>query len=212
MARNIYNEEAYWDFQIEYTPRYYYRVRGGRKHYQYSEYPTFYIRNRMAIPGIFSSSADYDLFEAGIRHRKTWGMMHAFSWHIKAGTFLSNNKVFLMNDKYFNNQYLPVSIGNIGEPFRLVPFYENATTQGFAEAHVQFTTPYLLIKYLPFLSNKLWVENLHLNYLLTDQHLYYWEIGYSVSQIFMVVNAGVYAGFKGTDYQSVGIQFGINFD
>jgi hypothetical protein len=211
LSRNVYNEEAYWDVRLAYTPRYYYRIRGGKKHYQHSDFPTFYIRNRMAVPGIFNSTADYDLLEAGIRQHKTWGMMHAFLWHVKGGTFLNTNKVFLMNDKYFNNQDLPVSIGNIGEPFRLVPFYRNATNGYYAEAHVKFTTPYLLIKYLPFLSNKLWTEDLHLNYLLTDQHLYQWEIGYSVSQIFMVANAGIYVGFKGTDYQSFGFQAGINF-
>jgi hypothetical protein len=211
MVRNMYNEEAYWDVQLEYTPQYYYKIWGGRKHYQQSKYPTLFIRNKMAIPGIISSTADYDLLEIGLKQHKEWGMMHAFSWNIKGGFFLNRNHVFVMDDKYFNNQHLPLLLGNTGDAFRLVPFYRNATNHNFAEAHIKFTTPYLLIKYLPFLSNKLWCENLHLNYLTTSQHQDYWEVGYSVSQIYLVGSIGVYAGFKGTSYQSYGVQVAIEF-
>jgi len=211
IIRNLYNEEAYWDARLEYTPQYYYRVWGGRKHYQHSKYPTFFIRNRMALPGIVKGTADYDLLEVGVKQRREWGMMHAFSWNIKGGFFLNRKKVFLMEDKYFNDQNLPVSLGNTDDAFRLVPFYRNATTHNFAEAHVKFTTPYLLIKYLPFLSNKLWLENLHLNYLNTSGLQNYWEVGYSISQIYMVGSAGIYAGFKGNSYQSYGVQVSFDF-
>ncbi len=211
LARNVYHEEAYWDLTLEYTPRYYYRVWGGRKHYQHSKYPTFSIRNRMAVPGIVNSTADYDLLEAGIRQKREWGMMHAFSWNIKGGIFLNRNNVYVMNDKYFNDQSLPIGIGNLDDAFRLAPFYENATTQSFGEAHVKFTTPYLLIKYLPFLSNKLWLENLHINYLTTAEQHHYWEAGYSISQIYMAGTVGIFAGFSGLSYQSFGVQVSFDF-
>jgi hypothetical protein len=210
MARNVYNEEAYWIIQLEFTPQYYYRIWGGRKHYQHSKYPTLFIHNKIAIPGIMNSTADYDLLEIGLKQRKEWGMMHAFSWNIKGGFFLNRNNVFAMDDKYFNNQNLPVELGNTGDAFRLMPFYRNATTHNFAEAHVKFTTPYLLLKYLPFLSKKIWCENLHLNYLTTRQQQDYWEVGYSVSQIYMVGSIGVYAGLKGATYQSYGVQVSID--
>ena len=211
MARNIYNEEAYWDVQLEYTPQYYYRIWGGRKHYQHSKYPTLFIRNKMAIPGVAGSMADYDLLEIGLKQRKEWGMMHAFSWNIKGGFFLNRSNIFAMDDKYFNDQEIPILLGNTGDAFRLVPYYSNATTRDFAEAHIKFTTPYLLIKYLPFLNNKLWCENLHLNYLTTSQQQHYWEAGYSISQIYMVGSIGIFAGFKGATYQSYGVQVSIDF-
>jgi hypothetical protein len=208
--RNVANEEAWWDVQLEYTPQYYYKVWGGRKHYQHSKYPTFSIRNRMAIPGIVHSTADYDLLEFGVRQRKEWGMMHAFSWNFKAGFFLNQNQVFLMDDKYFNNQDLPFVLGNSDNAFRQLPAYRYATTRNFAEFHIQFTTPYLLIKYLPFLSSKIWCENLHLNYLTTNAVKNYWEIGYSISQIYMIGRIGVYAGFRGANYESFGVQVSVD--
>ncbi len=210
LGRNLYNKEAYWDIKLEYTPEYYYRVWGGRKRYSHSKYPTFVLRNRMAIPGIRGSTADYDLLEVGVKQKKEWGMMHAFSWNLKGGFFLNRKEVFLMDDKFFNNQNLPLLLSDERDAFRLLPYYRNATTRNYAEAHVQFTTPYLLIKYLPFLSNKIWLENLHLNYLTTNQQENYWEVGYSISQIYMIGSVGVFAGFNGRSYHSYAIQVSIN--
>ncbi len=212
LSRNIYNKETYWDIKLEYTPEYYYRVRNGRKRYLQSKYPTFYSRNRMAIPGIHGSTADYDLLEIGVKQRKEWGMMHAFSWNLKGGFFLNRKEVFLMDDKYFNNQNLPLLLGNVNDAFRLLPYYRNAATRNYAEAHVRFTTPYLLIKYLPFLSNKLWLENIHLNYLTTNDQKNYWEVGYSISQIYMIGSIGVFAGFNGKSYHSYGVQVSIDVE
>jgi hypothetical protein len=102
-------------------------------------------------------------------------------------------------------------LDNRTDAFRLLPFYRNSTTNQYAEGHITFTTPYLLVKYLPFLANKLWVENLHVNYLTTNFQLHYWEAGYSISQIYMVGSIGVYAGFKDADFQSVGVQVSFTF-
>jgi hypothetical protein len=212
IPRNLHNDEAYWEAGLEFTPRYYYRVWGGAKHYEYSKYPTFFVRNRMAIPGIAKSTADYDYFEAGMRQQISWEMMHSFSWSIQGGIFLNRNRIYAMDDKYFNNQHLPVIFSSSAKgSFRLLPFYRYAITDKYAEAHLEYTTPYLLFKYLPFLSNKLWVENLHLNYLAGGAGLHYWEAGYSMGQIFMIANVGVFAGFNKDKFRLWGIQATFSF-
>lgn len=208
--RNLYNEEAYWDIRLEFTPRYYYKISGGEKHYQHSSYPTLFVRNRLAIPGIVNSTADYSFLETGLRQRISWAMMHEFSWILQGGYFLNRNRMYAMDDKYFNNQNIPVILGNNLSSFRLLPFYRYSVNDKYGEAHIQYTTPYLLFKYLPFLSNKLWVESLHLNYLAAGGGLHYWEAGYSMGQIFLIANVGIFAGFNKDAYQSWGIQ--VNFD
>jgi hypothetical protein len=212
LARNVYNEEAYWDMRLEYTPRYYYRILNGVKHYQHSNYPTLYVRNKMAVPGIVNSTADYNLVEVGLKQSREWGMMHAFSWNFKAGKFLSTNKIFAMDHKYFNNQDLPVLVSDHTDAFRLLPYYRYNSTGEFAEAHLTFTTPYLIVKYLPFLSNKLWCENLHLNYLTGSNIPQYLEAGYSVSQIYLMGSVGVYAGFSDWKYKSVGVKISLDLE
>ncbi|MFO7371335.1 MAG: DUF5686 and carboxypeptidase regulatory-like domain-containing protein [Bacteroidales bacterium] len=210
LSGNVYNEEAFWDAQFEFTPRHYYRISKGEKRYQHSKYPTLYVRNKMAVPGIANSTADYDLFEMGVKQTREWGMMHAFSYHIKAGKFLNTNRIFAMDYKYFNNQDLPVLVTDHTDAFRLLPYYRNNTSGEFAEAHITFTTPYLLIKYLPFLSNKLWCENLHLNYLTGSNLPHYLEAGYSVSQIYLMGSVGVFAGFSDWKYNAVGIRVSLD--
>lgn len=212
LSRNVYNEEAFWDIQFEFTPRYYYRISNGEKRYQYSKYPTLFIRNKMAVPGIAGSTADYDFFEMGLKQTREWGMMHALSFNIKAGKFLNTNKIFATNFKYFNNQDLPVMVTDHTDAFRLLPYYRNNTAGEFAEAHITFTTPYLIVKYLPFLSNKLWRENLHLNYLTGNNLPHYLEAGYSVSQIYFMGSVGVFAGFSNWKYKTMGIQVSLDLD
>ncbi len=211
LLQNVSNREAFFDFSLEYTPRYYYRIQRGKKIYEESEYPTFFIRNKMALPGVANSSADYDLLEIGARQNHTWGMMHALRWKINTGIFLNRNRLFSMDYKYFNNQDIPVTIQSRYDAFRLLPYYRNATSYNFTELHIQFTTPYLLIKYLPILNNKIWCENLHLSMISTNKQLY-WETGYSISQIYMVGNIGVFAGFENKTFHSAGIRAFIRLD
>jgi|WetSurMetagenome_2_1015567.scaffolds.fasta_scaffold08077_5 hypothetical protein len=204
------NEEAYWEAMLQYTPEQHYKIIHGKKQYINSRFPTLYLHNRMAMPGIVKSTADYDLLEIGIRQNKTWGMLHAFYWHVKAGFYINSNRLYAMDYKFFGNQDIPVTLGDTREYFRLVPYYHNATTGDFAEIHARFTTPYLLIKFLPLLNNKLWCENLSFNYLAAN-HRQYWEAGYSISQIYMMGSVGIYAGFEDTTFLSAGLQISIDF-
>jgi hypothetical protein len=210
---NMDNREAYVNLSLEYTPQYFYRIygkgKGSRKQYQYSKFPTFRLNYTKAIPGIASSDADFDYLEVGAKQTKTWGMMSSFKWDIAAGKFLSQKKLFLSDYKFFNNQSLPVVFGNTQNAFFLPHTYGNYTNKPFVEGHFTFATPYLLLKYLPFISNKIWLENLHMNFLLKEDSKPYWEVGYSISQIYAVMGVGVYAGFKGSKFESAGIRVTI---
>lgn len=211
LINNKSGNEAYLGVRLSFTPQYYYRIRNGRKQYQHSKYPTFFANYKKAVPGVFSASADFDYLELGARQVKKWGIGHSFSWNITTGHFLSSKKLFLTDYRFFNNQPLPIILGNARNSFFLQGLYENYTNKGFVEAHVIFTTPYLLIKYLPFLSNKIWMENLNFNYLYTKKLGHYWEAGYSLSQIYAVGGVGVFAGFKGAEFQSAGVRYILKF-
>lgn len=212
LLNNQSNKEAYFNFRIEYTPQYYYRIWKGRKRYSHSKYPTFFAGYRKAVPGVINSTANFDYLEFGARQSKEWGMMHSFNWNIIAGKYLNRSKMYLSDYRFFNNQPLSVMFNKSDNSFFLPGLYANATNDSFVEGHITFTTPYLLIKYLPFLSNKIWLENLHLNYLYTPQTGHYWETGYSISQIYAIGGIGVYAGFNGSKYSSVGVKVTLAFD
>jgi hypothetical protein len=86
----------------------------------------------------------------------------------------------------------------------LPAYYSLSTPEFYGEAHLKYTTPYLLLKLLPVLSNTLIRENLSLSYLGSRFHKNYTEIGYSLSEIFFLAEAGIYVGFEDIKYSSFG--------
>ncbi|MCJ7820139.1 MAG: hypothetical protein MUP53_02955, partial [Bacteroidales bacterium] len=85
------------------------------------------------------------------------------------------------------------------------------TPEGFAEAHIMYTTPYLLLKSLPVLSRTLMRENVSADMLWTPHYGFYMEAGYSISEIFFMAEAGIYAGFRDLRYESLGFRFILSF-
>ena len=54
---------------------------------------------------------------------------------------------------------------------------------------------YLAIKFLPWFSERLWKESLHLSYLYTPDTPHYLQLGYSLNELFFLIDLGVYVGF-----------------
>jgi hypothetical protein len=89
----------------------------------------------------------------------------------------------------------------------MLPAYYSLTTPEFyGEAHLRYTTPYLLLKLLPGLSKTLIRENLCFSYLGSRLHNNYTEIGYTLSEIFFLGEAGVFVGFDDLRYKSFGVK------
>ena len=103
-------------------------------------------------------------------------------------------------------------INNYEDAFYLAPVYSMAARTRFAEAHARYTTPTLLLKRLPVLSRTLMRENISLSAAWTPEAGYYWGAGYSLSEVFLVANIGVWTGFRDTSFESAGIRVGIRID
>ena len=113
---------------------------------------------------------------------------------------------------HFNSQPVRVLINNYDDAFMLPAYYSLSTPEFFAEGHVRYTTPYLLLKLLPGLSKTLIRENLILSYLGTKNRGHYTEIGYSLSEIFFIGEVGIFAGFDNLKYNSFGVKFTLRID
>ena len=90
------------------------------------------------------------------------------------------------------------------DAFMIPAYYSMSTPEFYGEVHVKYTTPYLLIKLLPVLSNTLMSENLSFSYLGSRFHKNYTEFGYSISEFLFLGEIGVYVGFEDLKYKSVG--------
>ena len=197
---------------LSYTPRYKYRIWKGRKIMVGSRYPTFTFYYERGIRSVFNSVSDYEVITASIDQKKEWGVFSSFSWKVKGGYFTKNDQMHFSEFYHFNTSQIPVMLKNWNNVFVLLDDYRHSTNDKFLEAHVQYTTPYLLLKYLPFLSNRLWLENLYGNYLTQPLFKNYTEIGYGVTQIFFMGSVSVFVGFENGSYSRWGFRAAIQFE
>ncbi|MBN1388498.1 MAG: carboxypeptidase-like regulatory domain-containing protein [Bacteroidales bacterium] len=197
---------------ISYIPRQRYRINEGRKSAAGSDYPTFKIYYDHGInitPDDDYHHFDHIQFEAN--KSKSIGAFNEYSWRFRAGGFINNEKLQFQDFNHFNIQSLPFLIRNHQDAFMLPDYYTLATPEYYIEAHFRYTTPYLLIKLLPFLSNSLMRENITLAYLYSPHTSHYYELGYGLSEIFLIGKIGVYAGFEDLSFKSAGVRFTFIF-
>ncbi len=191
---------------LSYTPYQKYRIYNGNKSPAGSDWPTFTLSYKHGI-NIFStdgnSSRQFNMFTFGISRKKDLGALSEYRWRVRTGGFLDNRNVPFYDFFHINSQSLPVLINNYDDAFMIPQYYSMSTPEFFGEAHMKYTTPYLLLKLLPGLSNTLMRENLSLSYFGSRHHLNYTEIGYSISEFLFVGEIGVYAGFNDTMFRSI---------
>ncbi len=210
-------DQRHFDFSAtaSYTPRMKYRMRNGSKIYLGSDWPTFRLTWEHGI-NEFRGESDryrhYDMIRADISKRHEVGALSSFWWRIRTGGFLDNRNVPYHDFSHFNTQPLPILIDNYIDAFRLPAYYSLSTPEFYGEVHVKYTTPYLLLKYLPGLTKTLSRENISISYLGSRFHENYTEFGYGLSELFFVGELGVYAGFEDLKFKSIGARLVISLN
>jgi len=189
-----------------------YRMAGERKIPAGSAYPTINFGLISGINEINGERHPYGKATVSVSHSKETGPMAELYWKVRTGFIISKDSIPFQDFFHFNTQPLPLHLTGYRDAFFLPGFYTLATDKWFAEGHLKYTNPYMLVKYLPFLSNTLMRENLHLRYLITKQTKNYIEAGYSISEIFLLGEFGIFAGFENFRFKSAGVKFVLKFD
>lgn len=204
-------ESFVFSLGLSYTPDYYYRIKNGIKNMVSSDYPTFRIEYQKGIPGAFNSRADFDFFEGQIFQSKDLGIFSNLDWSIGAGVFITRRNIHFADFKHFNTQEIPLLLDRPENAFMLLEYYQYSTPEWFAEAHIKYNTPFLLIKLLPFFSEKLWQETLYGNYLYQPEFKNYVELGYGLTDVYFIADAGIFFGFEDGKYSRYGFKVSLNF-
>jgi hypothetical protein len=192
---------------VTFTPRQRYSIYDKAKVNRDSDWPSFGLTWKHGInefSELTDKYKDFDLIMADISRYRNIGLAGYLRWRIVSGGFLNNKYVNWYDFVHFNTQPLPVLIDNYYNAFRLPAYYSMATPEFFCEVNVNYSTPYLLLKYIPGFSKTLARENLNFSYLGSRYHSHYTELGYSITQLFLIGEAGVYVGFDNLKYRSVG--------
>ncbi|NPA35269.1 MAG: carboxypeptidase-like regulatory domain-containing protein [Chlorobi bacterium] len=197
---------------LSYTPRLKYRMYKGRKIMLGSKYPTFTVSYKAGLKSVFNSVSDFGLVSAKVNQKREWGVFSSFKWSVEGGYFTGNKQMHFSEFYHFNTSQIPVMFRNWDESFVLLEDYRYSTNDKFITGHLTYTSPYLALKYLPFFSNRLWLENLYARYLTQPSFKNYTEFGYGISQIFFMGSAGVFVGFEDGKYSRWGFRVAFKFD
>lgn len=200
--------------KVTYTPDQRYRMSNGNKSAAGSDWPTFSVTWTHGInefEELSGSKRTYDAIRFKVYKNHSIGAFSNFRWSAGAGGFLDNSNIPFYDFTHFNPQPFPLLLNNYEDAFMLPSYYSLSTPDLYGEIHLKYTTPYLLFKLLPVLSNTLMRENLTLSYLGSGLIKNYTEIGYSLSEVFLIAELGFYVGFENVTYKSVGVKLVLKF-
>jgi hypothetical protein len=203
--------------RVEYTPAQYYRVTNGRKIVVRSSWPTFFGEWRKGVSGVLGSTADFDHLGGGLRQSISPGTGHGLTYVVRGGVFVNRNAMWFPDFRHFDTADIPLLNTSIagGEVFKLLPYYRFSTDDRYIEAHVAYSARFLILKLLPWFSDRLWQEGVQANYLTTPTLKHYTEVGYTIGLLWQ---AGVFVGFEGAKFRSWGaklslpLQFNVDAD
>ena len=197
---------------LEYTPRIRYRIHNKTKVYAESKFPTFTLEYKGAFANILQSDARYDLIDLSIRQKINFGIDDHFSYSVNAGKFLNNNQVYFEDFQHFNTKPTGFMFSSYENSFRLLPFYQYSTSNQFLDLHANWQSRRLILKQLPIIRNSLVSENIFVNILSTPELKSYVETGYGISNLFLLLNIDVVAGFENGVFRSAGVKVSLNLN
>jgi len=191
--------------RIEYTPKYFYRIKDGVKSMSNSNYPTFYFEYKKGINQFLGSEADFDFLSAGIDYGKEWSPTSSIAGELHGGWFPNNSSIHFSDFAHAQTQTSPILLKEYRRSFYLPNYYALSTSDKFVEAHLSIKAPYIALKHLPLLSNTLWREMVWCSYYTSPLTRNYVEVGYTLLEVLLSANIGVFAGFDDGKYSAVGL-------
>ena len=171
--------------------------------------PTIGLTFQKGISDLLGSEVDFDFLEMTFEH--VWKVRAAgkFDLKLNAGVFLNNNKVGFADFKHFvGNRTVLITSNPVGS-FRLLDYYKYSTQDKYASVHLHYQFRKLLVTQIP----EVWMlgmkENVFFNYLATPSSRNYFEVGYSIDNIFRFFRIEAAASFQNGKYQDFGILIGV---
>ncbi len=196
--------------KLEYTPFYKYKIKDNKKEYVSSDYPTFTLDYKKAIP-LFkvNEQSAYDKIELSVHQKLTPTEFDKFIYRFAFGAFMTKQKLYAPDFNYFTTSPLFISNRTFDDGFNLLENYTYSNNR-WLEMQLNWTSEYLLLKRIGFLQTYGFDEALHAHTLWTMQNEKpYTEIGYSIG-VDNLGRIGVFSSFNGLDFKNAGIKISIS--
>jgi hypothetical protein len=196
------------DATIEYTPFMHYRFGvNNLKRYNGSAFPTFSLNVKKGLTGVFSSKSNFVFLSGGISQQIKWGIDSKFNYTIVAGGFPVKPNLHFADFYHVSTQEMPVLFNTSTiNCFSLLSYYKTSTPSQFVESHVNLSSAYMALKFLPLLNLTNLRENLSLGFLTTTKTREYVEIGYGLSNFPFKGSVNYVAGFDKSGFIAQGFK------
>ncbi|WP_215226270.1 DUF5686 and carboxypeptidase regulatory-like domain-containing protein [Echinicola shivajiensis] len=205
------NESLILDWKMELRPGLKYYVRNKERYAINSTAPLISIvyRKGLANIGLGEEAADFDQLELGAKHGFKFGVSGKLEFNIKAGGFINNENLYFMDYKHFGgNRTIFSNMGTVNN-YRLLDYYKYSTKGNYLSSIVHYQFRKLLFTQFPMLRFSGLRENLFVNYLKTEESPHYWEVGYSLDNLFRLFRVEFGLGFENSKYQRSGVRIGV---
>lgn len=170
----------------------------------------FSLSFKRGIPDVFGSNADFSRLDFSVRQQANITPSTGIDWRINAGHYFTADQMHFSQYKHFRTTEIPVMMRPFTHRFQLVNDYAISTNDSYLSVMTEYKSEYLLLRYLSVFNKRTWSESLHLNYLTTPKYNNYWEVGYSLNNLFFAGNVGVFAGFSESNFESIQVKLSIS--
>lgn len=186
-----------------------YTVRNGRRHEVQNSSPTFTFEYRKGFDNLLGSDVNFDQVELGLRHRVKLGVRGNADFALRAGMFLTDDRMYFMDYKHFLGNQTPFITNDPVGSFRLLDYYRYSTADKYFSANFHYQFRKFLITNIPLVRLAGIRENIFINYLATPTSKNYSEVGYSIDGILRIFRLEGAAAFRDGKYLDYGFRIGI---
>ena len=163
-----------------------------------------------------SGWSDFSRLGFNVTHDFDVGLLSKMHWSLDGGYFPHTTSMHFADFSHFKSYPLYIGAAGLEGAQVFSDFYQTSTNRYWMKANTTFSTSYMLIKLLPWFSERLWKESLDLVYLYTPDTPHYLQLGYRVDEISLLMDLAVFVGFgpdtvAGGDWGYRGVTVRWNF-
>ncbi|MDX8339675.1 DUF5686 and carboxypeptidase regulatory-like domain-containing protein [Draconibacterium sp. IB214405] len=175
-----------------------------------NDFYEFDLSFKQGIPDILNATSDFTRIDFSVHQQANITPSAGIDWQLNAGYYFNADQLHFSQFKHFGSAEIPLMLKPFTHRFQLVDDYLLSTNESYLNVMAEFRSEYLLLRYFSILNKRTWSESLHLNYLTTPEFNNYWEVGYSLNNLFFAGNVGVFAGFNESDFERIQVKLSIS--
>ncbi|WP_337040783.1 DUF5686 and carboxypeptidase regulatory-like domain-containing protein [Emticicia sp. 17c] len=208
-----------WQSQIRWSPSTKVMIRNGKKRYLTGNSPAIMLSYKKGMMDV-----DFDYLSLSVKQNIRMSYLGKLDYMFEVGDFLNDKRIYLMDMKHINNNYLNALQTGLFARYRLLDtrtpiageenvsytnLYKFSTKGLYLQAHVINEFKKLLFSQLTLVRMYGLKEDIFVNYLNSPVLKNYVEIGYGIDGILKAARIEVVSSFEQGKYQRWGLKLGV---